>query len=220
MSNELIRTGITKYFSHDTKPSLLSQNGTSVKTGGYSQNLAFSPEAAQIFNQINELQNKSGSIACPKDRFKEIRNRSIDEVLFDACADAKILTSRVSMHLPSELRESLFEQIDLIHDSEDWDQDDSPVKKASFQTFLRWLVLATPSNLPGLGLSSAGNIIAAWIDDNDRLILEFLANDSVKWIVSRHLEEDIERGTGQTNILRLAMILSPYNPNTFFHKGG
>jgi len=221
MSKEIISTGSSYGINQNTnivssfqniKDNLLKQTSSS-----YS-NLEVSPQTAQIFEQINDLQIEPSLSSFTGETFTRAGKHSINEILFDACANVKILTSAVSMHLNPKLRKNLFDQVDLIHDSEDWDEDDAPVKKLSFQSFLRWLLLASPERGPGLGLTSSGNLIAAWIDNQDRLILEFSPNDIVKWIVTTHIDDEIERGTGRTKILRLPTVLAPYEVDKFFNK--
>lgn len=173
---------------------------------------------AEILQKIEGLKIQSSSGIATTTSSNETHKPSTDELLFDARADVKILTSKVSMHLPSEFRRNLFNQVDLIHDPEDWDPDDAPANKGSFASFLRWYLISLPDRGPGLGLSSAGNIIAAWVSNKNKLILEFLPSDKVKWIVTRFVGGESERASGQTSIQRLFEVLQPYNPKDFFQK--
>ena len=128
----------------------------------------------------------------------------------------KILTSQVAMHLEPKFRAKLFSQIDALHDLSEWDPDDKPVQKFSFSTFLRMVLHIKPERHFSLGLTHTGNLIAVWLDGKDRLTIEFLANDVVKWVLSRSVEGDIERSAGQGTLLRLLSYLAPFHPESWF----
>lgn len=176
-------------------------------------------QLALLMERIEDLKIKydDGCIST-KTSSRKLSKRTIQEVLFDACADVKVMTSQVSMYLKDEMRQKLFNQIDLIHEPEDWDVDDSPVNKPSFNSFLRWFLLVSPERGPGLGLTYAGNIIAAWVENKNRLILEFLPKDKSKWSVTKYIDGEVERSSGEANILRLPEVLSPYEVDNFFNK--
>lgn len=143
-------------------------------------------------------------------------NKPLEERLFDATANVKILTSQVAMHLDREWRDKLFQQLDSMHDPAEWESDDEPIKQASFATFLKAIVQLKPQRRPGLGLSYGGHLLAAWTKGSDRLTVEFLSKDRVKWVLSRHREEEIERFAGQMVVSRLAAALAPYDPDYWF----
>lgn len=172
---------------------------------------------ADILKQIDDLRSKSSSGVFERSVSGIRREATIEELLFDARAEVKVLTSEVSMYLPPDFRRRLFNQIDLIHEPEDWDSDDEPVNKRSFMSFLRWYLVASPSTPPGFGLSSSGNLIAAWMLRKNKIILEFLPSDRVKWIVTRDVDGEAERASGVTKIKRLSEVLMPYGADDFFH---
>lgn len=142
--------------------------------------------------------------------------KSIEEKLFDATASVKILASKVAMHLDRDRRNKLFSQIDSLHDIAEWDEEDMPIKDSSFETFLKAILLISPKQHPGLGLSHKGNLIATWGNNQDRLITEFLPKGLVRFVLSRTVDSEIERATGETNISRLYECLVPYQPNHWF----
>jgi hypothetical protein len=186
-------------------PSSIGQFGIANEAlhGGYTN--AIANHAAAPRNQISPA-----SIALTNS------NKSINEQLFDATAEVKILTSQVAMHLDSAFREKLFAQIDYLHDHDDWDPEDKPVQKASFATFLRTILYIKPKRFPGLGLSYSGNVIAAWTTGKDRLTIEFLPNDQVKWVLSKYYGDgEVERSASQSSVLRILKCLAPYNPENW-----
>lgn len=142
--------------------------------------------------------------------------KSIEEKLFDATASVKILASKVAMHLDRDRRNKLFSQIDSLHDIAEWDEEDMPIKDSSFETFLKAILLISPKQHPGLGLSHKGNLIASWGNNQDRLITEFLPKELVRFVLSRTIDGEIERATGETKISRLYDCLVPYQPDHWF----
>ena len=141
---------------------------------------------------------------------------ALEERLFDAVASAKMLTSQVAMHLKKEWRSKLFHQIDSLHDIEEWEFEDAPLQQSSFATFLKGIIHINPKRPPGLGLSHDGHVIAAWTVDHDRLTIEFLPNERVEWVLSRHIDGDIEAAAGKTYVSRLLQCLMPYQSEKWF----
>jgi hypothetical protein len=136
---------------------------------------------------------------------------AIEERLFDARAAAKVLTASVAMHLDSKYREKLFAQIDSLHDADEWPEGDEPLLLESFSVFLRVYLDLQPHRNPSLGLAPSGNLLAAWIRDEDRLYLEFLPMRRVRWSLSRGVGKDTERAAGEAPTARLRAVLSPYD---------
>lgn len=142
--------------------------------------------------------------------------KSIEERLFDATAELKILTSQVAMHMENEWRERLFAQLDRLHAPDEWDEDDRPVERPSFSTFLKAIFDLRPSVRPGLGLSNNGCLIAAWTAGKNRLTLQFMPNDRVKWIISRYVDGELDQIAGDTPVRRLTEALALHNPSEWF----
>ncbi|HLE62348.1 MAG TPA: hypothetical protein VI750_04370, partial [Pyrinomonadaceae bacterium] len=172
-----------------------------------------SEETKLIERRINELRNP----ASPASLFASAE-KSLEERLFDATASVKILTAQVAMHLDREWRNKLFAQLDSLHDLEEWDPDDEPIQIGSFATFLKAMVQIKPQRRPGLGLSHNGYLVAAWTVGKDRLTIEFLQNDRVRWVLARYTGDDVERFAGQTSVSRLIDGLAPYRPDAWFSK--
>lgn len=149
------------------------------------------------------------------------RERTLEEQLFDARAICKIETRKFSMLFDPDWHTRLFHQLDLLMDSEEWDPADIPVTKDSFATLLRLLMILRNKRRPGLGIANGGNIIATWsIQAGDRLTVECLPSDRVRWIVTKPLDEGTESAVGETNLDRLLVNLEPYNPEHWFaHEG-
>lgn len=144
-------------------------------------------------------------------------DKPVKERLFDARANVKIMTSKVSMHINPGLREKLFHQIDMLHDPDEWEEDDVPLNELSYKAFLSGFLQINPERGPGLGISHTGNLIASWVTDRDRLIIEFMPN-KVKWVITRFINDESEQFTGRTKINRLLESLIPHNPAHWFLK--
>jgi hypothetical protein len=142
--------------------------------------------------------------------------KSLVEKLFDAKASAKILIAAVSMHLDSKWREKIFRQLDLIHDDSDWEIEDVPIQLSSIATFLRSLGVIDYKKFPSLGMSNSGHLLAAWLNGENKLTLEFLPKDRIRWVLSRKSEDETERAAGETLLTVLMSRLSPYNPEQWF----
>lgn len=177
---------------------------------------SFSAHTVEVMDKIRELEKNTLSIS---EKIYEKRV-TLDERLFDARANVKILLSQVSMHFSDALRNKLFHQIDLLHDPDDWEDGDDPIQLQSFNTFLRWFYLNGPPLLPNFGLSVAGNFIASWLTNHNKnsLILEFLSNDRIKWFVTKFYDEEADHSSGSTKLSRITAVLAPYHTDDWFSK--
>jgi hypothetical protein len=150
------------------------------------------------------------------------RDRSLKEKLFDVRAICKIEARKFSMLFNPDWHKKLFRQLDLLLDPEEWDCEDSPISKNSFTTFLRMSMILRKARRPGIGIANDGHILATWtIKRNDRLTVECLPNDHVRWIVSVPLGDETESAVGVTRLERLLSSLAPYEPEHWFaYEGG
>jgi hypothetical protein len=191
----------------------MTNDALTVSAWSASNSSVFSDETKLIERRISELL----SPASPASLFASAE-KSLEERLFDATASVKILTAQVAMHLDREWRNKLFAQLDSLHDLEEWDPDDEPIQTGSFATFLKAMVQIKPQRRPGLGLSHNGYLVGAWTVGKNRLTIEFLQNDRVRWVLARYTGDDVERFAGQTSVSRLIDGLAPYNPDAWFSK--
>jgi hypothetical protein len=69
----------------------------------------------------------------------------------------------------------------------------------------------------GLGLTSTGHLIAAWTTaKKDKLIIEFLPNDQVRFVLSLVHADDTERFAGKTTVSLLRNRLNQFVPSRWF----
>lgn len=143
-------------------------------------------------------------------------DKSAAETLFDVLVNAKVFTAQVAMHLDRNWRNKLFAKLDDLLDPKDWHEEDEPMRASSFSTFLRMVLHIHPVRNPSLGLSNQGNLLAAWISGENRLALECLPQDIIRWSVSCKIDDELERAVGETPVRRLRAVLSPYGPERWF----
>jgi hypothetical protein len=141
---------------------------------------------------------------------------STEVKLFSALAEAKVWTSRVSMHLGRETRDRIFRQLDLIHDPEEWFEGDKPVALSSYKTFIRAIVFHDINCRPALSVMPNGNVLALWQDGADKLTIEFLPENRTRWLVQSESENGPERASGSTPLERLRQVLAPYGATRWF----
>jgi hypothetical protein len=221
MSNNILGIKKRKFLGVSIISSEMSNNPLFASSETpYQQSSAISEQTRLVLDQIEELKNSPSLTIGPTEHSSSNIERTTEENLFDACANVKIITSQVSMHLRPGWREKLFHQLDQMHNSDDWDLEDEPVKQDSFRTFIKWIVQINPERGPGLGLTTSGNIIAAWVNDGGRLTVEFLPNDQARWVVLKFFENQPERASGQTSLARLSSNIAPYSPEIFYAAKG
>ena len=171
-----------------------------------------SAQTQEIESRIQQLR----SPVAPSMLGSQVHEKSLEEKLFDATAGVKVMTSQVAMYLDSQWRSKLFNQIDFLHDVDEWEQGDEPLQRESFATFLKAICELKPKKRPGLGLTPSGQLIAAWTVGSSRLTIEFLGNGRVKWVISRIIDDEIEHYVGDTTVNRLATGLEPHHTEEWF----
>ncbi|WP_457660165.1 MULTISPECIES: hypothetical protein [Sinorhizobium] len=144
---------------------------------------------------------------------------SFKDKLYESRAAFKIYASKVSMHLGRDWLHRLFAQIDSLLDADEWDPEDPPPQLATAQTLIRMLLTLKVERKPGLGISPKGNLVAAWTLEKNRLTVECLSNDRVRWVLSRVRDDEVERAAGEGKIDRLREFIEPYDPEIWFTYG-
>jgi hypothetical protein len=186
---------------------------------GASLHPALSAETNKIAGWVDGLRQPSPASLARK---TVVEGQPREVRVFDALAVAKVLASNVAMHLARDFRNRLFQQLDSLHDTGDWEDDDEPINHSSFQTFLKTILAIKPERRPGLSLSHTGNLIAAWTTVRDRLTIEFLPNDRVSWVLARYRDNSDEpaRFAGRTSVSELIEGLAPHRPEHWFSHAG
>jgi hypothetical protein len=142
--------------------------------------------------------------------------KTLEERLYTALADAKVWTSKIVMHMGIDQRDRYFRQLDLMHDINEWHGEDRPLRLESYQGFIHFMLKVPGKSKPALGLTPKGDLLAVWLHGDDRLTVEFLDREHVEWVVSRHRGGVVERAAGKTHASRLLANLEPYDPAGWF----
>lgn len=190
----------------------LISKGQSTGEGGFSKALqhVVSSETFETVVKARQLRPEESP-----SQYRPITTTSSEKV-FDAVAAAKVAFAQVAMHMPRQWREQAFAQLDTLHDVTEWENDDQPIAQSSFATFLRTLILLGITSFPSLGMTSEGNILAAWVIDSDRLTMEFLPSNKVQWTVVQVVADEMEPTSGICSVKRLANLLAPHDPARWF----
>lgn len=141
---------------------------------------------------------------------------SLAERVFQALADAKIWTSRVAMRMSLTDRDRYFRQLDLLHDCDEWFGEDEPMKIASYQGFVRFMLKVGGNSKPSLALSPDGALLAIWETNGNRLTMEFSTDNVIEWVVSYNFDGQVYRTAGQSPTEITLKNLMPYNPDGWF----
>jgi len=142
------------------------------------------------------------------------------EQLYDVRMNAKIKTRALVNFLSREWQDKFFRQIDELHDLDDWEDADKPMRADSFDTFIKTLQVVKPSVRPGLGLTNDGNLVGSWGKKGDFLTIEFKPVSQLRLHYS--IGEGEEKITSFTNtpVHSLTRVLAPYTPNHWWHRDG
>ena len=155
--------------------------------------LPSNPQDYGLAKVLNQLGTRSEQRPQPPQRPTTVTAPGMDPVearLFDARALAKTIAAGLSMHLPTDWRSKVHRQIDELLEATEWDKDSGILNPRTMQTFLRFVIFADIKAVPALGLSPAGNIVAAWRRDTRRLTIEFLAGDMCRLAISHFTGDD------------------------------
>jgi hypothetical protein len=144
---------------------------------------------------------------------------SLPEKIRYKVASFKRLTATIAMHLDPVWRQTLLSTLDRLLDSDDWDEEFVLPSEQSFSTFLRMVIYLHPTKRPGLGLSANGHFLAAWTRGEDRIVIESLANDEVRWVLSRTVQGERESAAGKILLHRVPDVIAPYDPSPLFEDG-
>jgi hypothetical protein len=167
---------------------------------------------------INQLPNLSGAQSLGRTTFSDTGS-TVAQRLALRLLSFKRMTSSIARYLDRAWHAQLFERLDILFDAEDWDSDFALPLEASFETFLRLIIYLHPTKRPGIGLSSRGYVLASWSKDGDRIVIECLPNDDLRWVLSQTNEGQRESAAGKNRIQRLIELIEGYEPDRFFKNG-
>jgi len=117
---------------------------------------------------------------------------SFQEKIFTSLVSLKIAVSQYAMHLSSDERHRIFDQLDFVINIDDWHEDDNLPSPQSFQNFLKWMIYSKYFRWTSIGVSDEGNILVAWKTDRVLLTANFASPENVRWTAQ------ITSGSGET----------------------
>lgn len=135
---------------------------------------------------------------------------SLEDKLFENAATLKVGFSKIAMHLTPEWRTVIFSQIDALIDFDNWQDNSSFIQEPAFTTFLRFIIFSLPTRLPSLGVSQAGNLLAAWYDDLQRIAVEFFPDDKVVGTFVKQGPRGNETATWRGPVTRLRHFIEQF----------
>jgi hypothetical protein len=144
---------------------------------------------------------------------------SLEGRLSERLLSFKKMISPISRYLDHGWRMELLETLDRLFEFDDWDAEFALPEPHSFATFLRLVIHLHPTKRPGLGMSARGHILASWSRGRDRIVIECLANDELRWVLSQSIEGCRESAAGKNRIQRLTDLIEGYEPDRFFKDG-
>lgn len=109
--------------------------------------------------------------------------------VFDALVALKVAISQYAMHLSSNDRHKLFDQLDFVVNVDDWHEEDALPVVQSFQNFLKWIVYTKNTRWSSVGFDDEGMLLVAWKTRNSLLTANFGAKAEVTWTARRDREE-------------------------------
>lgn len=109
----------------------------------------------------------------------------------DALVALKAATAQYAMHLSTDQRETIFDQLENIINVDDWYEEDQFPKLTAFNDLLAWSIYASVPQWHSLGVDDDGDVLIAWHTDEVTLTANFGGNRLVRW-TSRYKSEGDE----------------------------
>jgi hypothetical protein len=150
--------------------------------------------------------------------------QSPEEKVFDRLMAMKVATANVAMHLRGPWRDGFFRQLDHALDAEDWDFSDELPTIESFRTLLRTIVFLGKNGgelrRPSIAANATGHVVAAWSERGNRLTIECLPNDEVRWVLGKTIDGNRVSAAGQAPVTFLPRALEAYAPGDWWRAVG
>jgi hypothetical protein len=137
---------------------------------------------------------------------------SLSDVLTHAVDRAKERIYDIASSLGDKHRQALIAQIGRLHQAEEWEEGDQPLRPASLENFLRVMLRLKPKKWPSLGMTYDGYLLANWGSRLDQLNMWFVADNEVHWSLYRErpdAQAESAAGVGMTE--DLSRMLAPYD---------
>jgi hypothetical protein len=106
------------------------------------------------------------------------------EQVFNSLVALKVSVSQYAMHLSTEERHRIFEELDSVINVEDWHEGDTLPKINAFKEFLKWMIYSKYSKWISIGVSDDGSLLVAWKTPRVLLTAKFsglVGQEDVRW---------------------------------------
>lgn len=147
------------------------------------------------------------------------KGHTIEGQLSEKLTSLKKLLSAVSMYLDPQWRAEVITALERFLDYDDWEDGLALPLDQSFAAFLRTVIYLHPTKRPALGLSAKGHFLASWSRDRDRIVIECLPRDEIRWVLSQTVDGQRESAAGLNQIHRLPDLIAGYEPDRLFQNG-
>ncbi len=141
---------------------------------------------------------------------------SLTEQLRAKLVSLKSMTASVAMYFHADWRSKLFSRLDVLLNSDNWEEGALLPSEQSFSTLLRMMIYLHPTRRPTIGLSPSGHFVTAWKRGDDKLVIECIGNDDVRWVISREVDGDRESAAGKVSLHRVPEVTAAYDPEGLY----
>jgi hypothetical protein len=115
---------------------------------------------------------------------------NFEEKVFGSLVSLKVAVSQYAMHLSTQERHRIFDQLDFVINVDDWHEQDALPRPQSFQDFLKWMIYSKYFQWTSIGISEEGNVLVAWRTARVLLTANFLGSDNVRWTAKIASEDE------------------------------
>jgi hypothetical protein len=124
----------------------------------------------------------------------------LESKLFDALVKLKVAVAKYAMHISSDERHRIFEELDSLLNCDDWHEGDTLPAADSLVAFLKWSIYSKRIDWTSLGVSNEGHILVAWRSPRVQLTAAFAVPDEVKWTARVESKTGIEHAAGKSSL--------------------
>jgi hypothetical protein len=112
------------------------------------------------------------------------QSTGFEESIYNSLVSLKVAVSQFAMHLSSDERRRVFQELDSVINVDDWHEGDQLPKVTAFQDFLKWMIYSKYFKWISIGVSGDGGLLVAWKTKRVLLTAKFSGmggQDAVRW---------------------------------------
>jgi hypothetical protein len=122
----------------------------------------------------------------------------------DALVELKRAVAQYAMHLSSDQRQIIFDQLENIINVDDWYEEDEFPKLNSLKDLLAWTIYAGVAQWHSLGVDDDGDVLIAWHNDEATLTANFDGNRLVRWTCRYRDPDGVAHAAGDCSLRQFA----------------